>query len=229
MTGMRTAGARGTVGPVRAREPDRSGFAVRDGVRLYYEVHGDGPTTVVLLPAWSIVHSRAWKLQVPYLARHFRVVVYDPRGNGRSDRPVIPSAYDDGGLVADALAVLDTVGVGLRGRGRAVAGRPDPAAAWPPTTRTGWLVRCSSRRRSSCTTREPVESHLRRAACGVRRVGQVERALLARRPAWVRGVLLRRGVPRGALDPASRGGGRVGSRDRRGRRSSPPSPRRAGC
>ena len=111
MTGMRTAGARGTVGPVRAREPDRSGFAVRDGVRLYYEVLGDGPTTVVLLPAWSIVHSRAWKLQVHYLARHFRVVVYDPRGNGRSDRPVIASAYDEGGLVADALAVLDTVGV----------------------------------------------------------------------------------------------------------------------
>jgi pimeloyl-ACP methyl ester carboxylesterase len=108
---VRIAGARGTVGPVRAREPDRSGYAVRSGVRLYYEVHGDGPVTVLLLPPWSIVHSRMWKLQVPYLARHTRVVVYDARGNGRSDRPTNPGAYDDAELVSDAVAVLDAVGV----------------------------------------------------------------------------------------------------------------------
>ena len=111
MRGVHTAGVRGTVGSVRAREPDRSGFAVRSGVRLYYEVHGDGPVTVLFLPPWSIVHSRTWKLQVPALARHARVVVYDPRGNGRSDRPSVPSAYDDDELVADAVAVLDAVGV----------------------------------------------------------------------------------------------------------------------
>ena len=108
---VRIAGARGTVGPVRAREPDRSGYAVRAGVRLYYEVHGDGPVTVLLLPPWSIVHSRVWKLQVPYLARHVRVVVYDARGNGRSDRPTNPAAYDDAELVADATAVMDAVGL----------------------------------------------------------------------------------------------------------------------
>jgi len=96
---------------VRAREPDRSGYAVRSGVRLYFETYGDGPQTVVLLPPWSIVHSRVWKLQVPHLARHHRVVVYDGRGNGRSDRPPGPSAYDDAELVADALAVLDAAGV----------------------------------------------------------------------------------------------------------------------
>ncbi len=108
---MRIAGARGTVGPVRAREPDRSGFAVRAGVRLYYEVHGGGPVTVLFLPTWSIVHSRIWKLQVPYLARHARVVVFDGRGNGRSDRPAGAAAYDDVELVADAVAVMDEIGV----------------------------------------------------------------------------------------------------------------------
>ncbi len=111
MTGMRNPGVRGTVGPVRARQPDHSGYAVRSGVRLYYEVYGDGPTTVVLLAPWAIVHSRVWKLQIPYLARHFRVVAYDARGNGRSDRPVGPASYGDDELVADALAVLDAAEV----------------------------------------------------------------------------------------------------------------------
>src|SRR3954453_3231410 len=108
---MRTSGARGTLGLVRAREPERRGYALRDGVRLYYEVFGEGPTTLLLVPPWAIVHSRVWKLQVPYLARHFRVVTYDARGNGRSDRPGRPAAYDDAQLRADALTVLDEVGV----------------------------------------------------------------------------------------------------------------------
>jgi pimeloyl-ACP methyl ester carboxylesterase len=109
---MHIAGARGTLAPVRARQPERCGYAVRDGVRLYYEVFGDGPVTVFLVPPWAIVHSRVWKLQVPYLARHFRVLTYDPRGNGRSDRPRGPAAYDDAELVADGLAVMDEAEVG---------------------------------------------------------------------------------------------------------------------
>jgi pimeloyl-ACP methyl ester carboxylesterase len=95
---------------VRAREPDRCGYAVRSGVRLYYEVFGSGPTTILLMPPWAIVHSRTWKMQVPYLARHFRVVTYDARGNGRSDRPASPDDYADAELAADAVAVLDATG-----------------------------------------------------------------------------------------------------------------------
>ena len=71
----------------RARYPDESGYVERDGVRLHYEVYGTGEPTVLLLPTWSIIHSRHWKMQIPYLARHCRVVTFDGRGNGRSDRP----------------------------------------------------------------------------------------------------------------------------------------------
>jgi pimeloyl-ACP methyl ester carboxylesterase/predicted glycosyltransferase len=92
----------------RARYPDESGFAERDGVRIHYEVYGTGEPTVLLLPTWSIIHSRHWKMQIPYLARHARVVTFDGRGNGRSDRP--PQGYDEHEFAADALAVLDATG-----------------------------------------------------------------------------------------------------------------------
>lgn len=96
---------------MRAREPDRQGFVNRDGVKIGYEVFGEGPRTILLLPSWSIVQSRVWKAQVPYLARHMRVVTFDGRGSGRSDRPADAAAYDDRLFAADALAVLDEVGV----------------------------------------------------------------------------------------------------------------------
>jgi pimeloyl-ACP methyl ester carboxylesterase/predicted glycosyltransferase len=92
---------------MRARQPDRSGHVEREGVKIYYEVHGEGPATLVLLPAWSIVHSRLWKAQIPYLARHYRVITFDGRGNGRSDRPQGAEAYRSEEIVRDAVAVMD--------------------------------------------------------------------------------------------------------------------------
>ena len=75
---------------MRAREPDLEGFVESDGVKLGYEVFGQGTPTVLLLPTWVIVHSRVWKMQVPYLADHFRVVTFDGPGNGWSDRSTDP-------------------------------------------------------------------------------------------------------------------------------------------
>ncbi|HEY6426635.1 MAG TPA: alpha/beta fold hydrolase [Acidimicrobiales bacterium] len=93
---------------MRATEPDRAGIVVRNGVEVAYEVFGmDHPTTVMLLPAWSIVHSRLWKAQVPALARRHRVITFDGRGNGKSGRPPGSQAYEPDEYAADALAVLD--------------------------------------------------------------------------------------------------------------------------
>jgi pimeloyl-ACP methyl ester carboxylesterase/predicted glycosyltransferase len=95
---------------MRAREPDRSGHVDRDGVRIAYEVHGTAGPVILFVPAWAISHSRLWKGQVATFARHHRVVTYDPRGNGESDRPRDPPAYSVKEYVADAVAVLDAVG-----------------------------------------------------------------------------------------------------------------------
>jgi pimeloyl-ACP methyl ester carboxylesterase len=91
---------------MRAVEPDESGVTRGN----YWERFGEGEPTVLFVPAWAIVHSRAWKMQVAYFARHFRVVVFDPRGNGRSDRPADPAAYSETEYAADIAAVMDASG-----------------------------------------------------------------------------------------------------------------------
>ena len=95
---------------MRAREPDVAGDVDNEGVSIHYEVFGSGPVTVFLMPTFPIVDSRMWKAQVPYLARHFRVVTADPRGHGRSDRPQDPAAYGDDAYASDVIAVLDATG-----------------------------------------------------------------------------------------------------------------------
>jgi pimeloyl-ACP methyl ester carboxylesterase len=91
----------------RARNPDEAGFVERDGVRVYYEVYGRGEPTIFLLPTWSVIHSRQWKMQIPFLARHFRVLTFDGRGCGRSDSPPDAEAYNAEEFVADAIAIMD--------------------------------------------------------------------------------------------------------------------------
>ncbi len=94
----------------RARYPDEQGYVERDGVRVFYEVYGTGEPTILLCPTWTLVPSRVWKMQIPYFARHHRVVVFDPRGNGKSDRPRTVEAYAEAEFAQDALDVLDATG-----------------------------------------------------------------------------------------------------------------------
>ena len=95
---------------LRARDPDETGFVERDGVSVYWERLGDGERTVLFLPTWSLIHSRQWKMQLPYFGRHYRVLTFDGRGNGKSDRPADAAAYSEEEFAADALAVMDATG-----------------------------------------------------------------------------------------------------------------------
>jgi pimeloyl-ACP methyl ester carboxylesterase/predicted glycosyltransferase len=97
---------------MRARYPDAEGFIERDGVKVGYEVFGTGEPALVFTPTDPLVHSRSWKAQVPYLARTFKVVTIDPRGNGKSDRHKSADAYADTEFVADTVAVMDAEGIG---------------------------------------------------------------------------------------------------------------------
>ncbi len=96
--------------PYDTVQPARQGFVERDGVKLWYAVWGDGGPWIAFAPSFQIVHSQMLKATVPYLSRHFRVVTTDPRGNGRSDRPMGQDAYSFEHFHADFVAVLDAVG-----------------------------------------------------------------------------------------------------------------------
>lgn len=96
---------------MRAMEPVVAGHVDRGGgVSIHYEVFGEGEPTVYLLMPDTIVDSHAWKAQVPFLARFFRVVVSDPRGNGGSGTPATEDGFADRLMIDDAWAVLDAAG-----------------------------------------------------------------------------------------------------------------------
>lgn len=95
---------------MRARRPDLDGYVERDGVRVFYEIYGSGPATILVLPTWSVLHSAHGRFQLVDLSRHYRVVTFDGRGNGRSDRPKGREAYSGEQFVKDAVAVLDATG-----------------------------------------------------------------------------------------------------------------------
>jgi pimeloyl-ACP methyl ester carboxylesterase/predicted glycosyltransferase len=97
--------------PYETIAPDREGFAQRDGVRLWYGVFGTTGPWLVFAPLNQIAHASTFKAVVPYLSNHFRVLVTDPRGNGRSDRPDSPDAYGFDICFEDFVAVLDAAGV----------------------------------------------------------------------------------------------------------------------
>jgi pimeloyl-ACP methyl ester carboxylesterase len=80
----------------------------RDGVEIYYEVHGEGP--VILLSHGYGSTSQMWQGQVEPLSRDHKLVIWDMRGHGQSDYPQDQSLYSEEATVADMAALLDAVG-----------------------------------------------------------------------------------------------------------------------
>ena len=95
---------------MRAAVPHTKGKVDRNGVNLHYEIYGDGEQTILFLPVWMIVHSEIHKGQVPYFSDNYRCITWDPRGNGKSDKPTDVSEFGHDHYVADALAIMDATG-----------------------------------------------------------------------------------------------------------------------
>src|SRR3981189_2684096 len=80
----------------------------RDGVDIYYEIHGSGPP-LLLTHGYSST-SEMWHGQIEALSKHHKLVLWDMRGHGRSDYPDDLFAYSEALTVADMAALLDQVG-----------------------------------------------------------------------------------------------------------------------
>ena len=80
----------------------------RDGVRIHYEVTGEGPA--ILLTHGFAASSRMFASTVPTLATDHRVITWDMRGHGRSDYPEDPAQYSVPLVMGDMEALLDVAG-----------------------------------------------------------------------------------------------------------------------
>ncbi len=80
-----------------------------DGTRLHYVTAGEGLPLVLVGGKTSTIEG-AWWRHIPVLSRHFRVIAFDNRGAGQSDKPDTP--YTTRLLADDALTVLAAGGEG---------------------------------------------------------------------------------------------------------------------
>jgi pimeloyl-ACP methyl ester carboxylesterase len=78
-------------------------FAERDGTRLYWEEAGSGDPVLLIMGLG--MNATGWWRTIPLLAERYRVLAFDNRGVGRSDRPSGP--YSVPQLADDAVAILD--------------------------------------------------------------------------------------------------------------------------
>ena len=82
-------------------------IADSQGVRIAYDVHGDGEPLVLIM---GLGYGRwGWEPVVEPLAARYRVITFDNRGYGDSDAP--PGPYTAAQMAGDTLAVLDAAGV----------------------------------------------------------------------------------------------------------------------
>jgi 3-oxoadipate enol-lactonase len=77
-------------------------------INLYYEVHGKGEP-LILIQGFK-ANSKGWVFVQDKLAREHRVILFDNRGSGRSDKPEIP--YTTKMIAADVAGLLDILGIG---------------------------------------------------------------------------------------------------------------------
>lgn len=81
----------------------------RDGVDIYYEVHGDAGPVILLSHGYSS-SSGMWKGQIEPLSKAHKLVIWDMRGHGDSDYPADQAQYTEEATVADMAALLDHAG-----------------------------------------------------------------------------------------------------------------------
>ena len=74
--------------------------------RLWWEEHGAGPALLFVAGLGGV--ATYWDPQIEFFARHFRVILHDQRGSGRSSHVVVRSVEQ---MADDAVRLMDALGV----------------------------------------------------------------------------------------------------------------------
>ena len=87
-------------------------FKSFDSTKIYYEVRGTGDA--VVLVHGFIVNGQSWKRTVLYndlIVQGYKVIILDQRGNGFSDKPHEPEAYENDAEAKDIMALMKLLGI----------------------------------------------------------------------------------------------------------------------
>jgi pimeloyl-ACP methyl ester carboxylesterase len=76
-------------------------------INIYYEIHGDGEPLVMIQGYGQ--YSGHWTTLIPPFSKEYRVIIFDNRGTGRTDKPETP--YTMKMMAADVKGLLDAIGV----------------------------------------------------------------------------------------------------------------------
>ena len=78
-----------------------------NGIKIHYEDYGSGEPLLLIMG--FTVSAVGWHWNIPAFAQHFRVIAFDNRGVGQSDKPAGP--YAASMLAKDTIGLLDALGI----------------------------------------------------------------------------------------------------------------------
>jgi pimeloyl-ACP methyl ester carboxylesterase len=86
-------------------------YANNNGVKIYYEVEGEGPPLVMLHPGGEDLTSWRRDGYAEALKKENRLILIDLRGHGKSDKPIDAELYDLEHRIGDVTVVMDDLNV----------------------------------------------------------------------------------------------------------------------
>jgi pimeloyl-ACP methyl ester carboxylesterase len=86
-------------------------YANNNGVKIYYEVEGEGPPLVLV--HGMVLSGKAWYISgyVSELKKDYRLIILDARGHGSSDKPSETNSYDFKTMADDVIVIMNDLNI----------------------------------------------------------------------------------------------------------------------